>query len=236
MTVGFSLTHPSSTIYPHLDASSPPVPLQYFVRQLPRKSVQKHSSLRISRSPRSLFLSVTPNVRRRVPAEAPHFCALSRSYLSLLGDMPAACLPVLRSLLSIFRSRTRRDMTHDLEQGEGAASVHRPTKRQKTSSAAAPPPPTMCCICRELLKPQDVAVSCTHCRFGIFCQDCLRDWFLKATVDETRMPVECCGDEIPVKKAKGFLTSEEVCSSLFITSRGPAHVWGDPWNCKPLKS
>lgn len=123
--------------------------------------------------------------------------------------MPLACLPALRTFFGFFQPSKKPSMTHDVEQSDGAASA-RPAKRQKTMAPTSPPPPIMCCVCREPLKEQEVGFSCPHCRFGIFCRDCLRGWFLKATVDETRMPVKCCDTDVPVKKLKGLLTVEEV--------------------------
>ncbi|KAJ9156371.1 hypothetical protein NKR23_g1394 [Pleurostoma richardsiae] len=88
--------------------------------------------------------------------------------------------------------------------GDSEFNAAPPAKRQKRA------PPMVCCVCRDPVDSEDVPYRCNQCRYGIFCTICLTEWFLKALVDETRMPVKCCDGLIPPACLGDTLSDEEV--------------------------
>lgn len=54
--------------------------------------------------------------------------------------------------------------------------------------------------------------NCPKCSAGKYCEECLKDWFLDATKNESKMPVKCCMI-VPVASGKGLLTIDQVSFS-----------------------
>jgi len=82
--------------------------------------------------------------------------------------------------------------------------------------AVAPPPnlPDMpglrlnCLICSEDLDENTALKPCPRCS-NPFCMDCLKEMFVNACTDMTRMPPKCC-NQIPLHHARPYLTQEEI--------------------------
>lgn len=71
--------------------------------------------------------------------------------------------------------------------------------------------PDCCIICGEKVDQHDPANhKCILCTKRKFCLDCLKNWFIAACKDETKMPPACCRTTIPVSIVSGLLTPAQV--------------------------
>jgi hypothetical protein len=71
-----------------------------------------------------------------------------------------------------------------------------------------------CMICLEEDNPGDeidFPHSCSRCSFGNVCAACLKNWFLDACKNESKMPPTCCSI-IPLSSVSRYLTGNEVHS------------------------
>jgi hypothetical protein len=69
-----------------------------------------------------------------------------------------------------------------------------------------------CTICLESSdgdKTIKFAHSCAKCSTGKYCEECLKDWFLDATRNESKMPPKCCLI-VPLSSVQRLLTIDQV--------------------------
>jgi len=78
-------------------------------------------------------------------------------------------------------------------------------------SSAAPRTKTQLKQCNCCFERREThSLTCMH----NFCYPCLRQLFVKATTDETLMPVRCCGEEISIDVAERVLNDAELQAHL----------------------
>ncbi|KAH8685646.1 hypothetical protein BGZ60DRAFT_97103 [Tricladium varicosporioides] len=66
-----------------------------------------------------------------------------------------------------------------------------------------------CTICMEKLDKEYFPHSCFRCENGNICTGCLKNWFLDACRNESKMPPKCC-TAIPLAAVRNLLTVAEV--------------------------
>lgn len=62
-----------------------------------------------------------------------------------------------------------------------------------------------CCSCLDEDRADLITTSCEH----VYCVDCLKILFVKATKDESLFPPRCCRSEIPYEKIQEHLSAQE---------------------------
>lgn len=72
--------------------------------------------------------------------------------------------------------------------------------------------PKTCMVCLET--PSQFAHFCTRCFNGQVCSDCIKDWFMDACKNESKMPPKCC-KEIPLASVSKYLGPAEVRNISF---------------------
>lgn len=87
-----------------------------------------------------------------------------------------------------------------------------PTWNWNAINAVKPEPPTVqlaCILCCETFDEDLIPHRCPRCPTYIYCGGCLKDWFLDACRNESKMPPKCCY-AIPISTIANLLTTEQV--------------------------
>ncbi|CZR60369.1 uncharacterized protein PAC_10265 [Phialocephala subalpina] len=87
-----------------------------------------------------------------------------------------------------------------------------PTWNWNPINAATPEPPVVeltCVLCCEKFDEDLIPHRCPKCPSVIYCGGCLKDWFLDACRNESKMPPKCC-HAIPVSSIAHLLTTEQI--------------------------
>jgi hypothetical protein len=91
-----------------------------------------------------------------------------------------------------------------------------------------PRPRKACMICLEVFWDQDTADrfphNCSRCASGNFCANCLKDWFLDACRNESKMPPKCCS-VIPLSSVSSLLKTAEVSTIYLLSTRASDIPW-----------
>lgn len=74
----------------------------------------------------------------------------------------------------------------------------------------SPPQDEICCVCLVILATDEGSIyrPCIRC-YTAWCGTCLRDTFLAATIDESRMPCACCFN-LPLSRVRKLLSPGEI--------------------------
>ncbi|KAF8864949.1 hypothetical protein BDZ45DRAFT_469346 [Acephala macrosclerotiorum] len=81
-----------------------------------------------------------------------------------------------------------------------------------TPTPPQPPAPKLeltCILCCEKSDEDLIPHRCPKCPTHIYCGGCLKDWFLDACRNESKMPPKCC-HVIPISAAANLLTTEQI--------------------------
>jgi hypothetical protein len=82
------------------------------------------------------------------------------------------------------------------------------------------PPPTVCIVCQE--GGVELPYDCQSCEASNICMPCLKEWFLDACKNESKMPPKCACSAIPLSAVINVLTVDE------------ASFWGYAEKCPRL--
>lgn len=87
----------------------------------------------------------------------------------------------------------------------------RPTYQAQPLPTMSPAPPTLrhCGICLEQLAAEEFPHKCLKCSHGGYCANCLKEWFIDACKNESKMPPKCCS-AIPLSAVSNLLTTAQV--------------------------
>ena len=79
-------------------------------------------------------------------------------------------------------------------------------ERQKEAMEKLSRPKLQCCTCFESFQSSDIIrLPCDH----LYCTDCLKSLFMRATKDEQLFPPRCCRQHIPLSLIDQTMTAEE---------------------------
>jgi len=113
--------------------------------------------------------------------------------------------------LSLFRVRLltcdKTDVTEHRSLTLGPMSLAPVTSKD---DSVAPLASRDCGICLEKFVAGEFPHRCIKCTNGSFCANCLKDWFIDACKDESKMPPKCCS-AIPLSTISNLLTTVQVC-------------------------
>ena len=81
------------------------------------------------------------------------------------------------------------------------------TQRQEKAIEKISQNRLQCCVCYDSYHPHQIhRLSCGH----IYCNDCLKDLFLRATKDQSLFPPRCCRELIPLDEVQTAMSEAEL--------------------------
>ncbi|KAH8434458.1 BRcat and Rcat domain-containing protein [Aspergillus melleus] len=97
--------------------------------------------------------------------------------------------------------------TDDSDESNEAAGSSITYARRQAEAIQKMKTEVQCCVClNDFLPHRTIRLECSD----LYCDDCLRDLFLRATKDESLYPPRCCRVLIPLLLIQGHMSAEEL--------------------------
>lgn len=155
--------------------------------------------------PKCLFRDIKPRECKAA------YYAQGSLYIISTGSIFLLVLGTIDILMSEFFGE-REPHPDYIESDDGGEDCEQDITMHYAATAAAATSKTKivgnCVYCLSPVRGK-LLQACTECG-GHSCHECIRDLFLLATQDESRMPPRCCGKAIPLAIGRQVLTGTEV--------------------------
>jgi hypothetical protein len=131
--------------------------------------------------------------------------------------LPASWTRYLRDILNVLLRIRHCKLIHgatDQDPGLRLPALHI-QEPVRMANPTVVRPTKSCMICLDAYVGDEVESmfphSCAICTAGNYCSKCLKDWFLDACKNESKMPPKCC-TAIPLSTMVGHLDAAQVSS------------------------